>query len=125
FLVQELAAALAEGGDDPLALVEVDPEPAGVEEFELGLAVAEHLAKPRVVKQQPPVLVDDHQPRRAVVEGGTELPLVLGHVRFVPRQRLVEILPAPAYISGHRGLTPRSGREQVYHSFDPSVSAQQ
>ena len=72
------AAALAQRLDDPGAMVEVVPEPLGVEEMQLLLVVAQELAQARVVEEQPPVLVDDVEAGRAMFEDLAELALVLG-----------------------------------------------
>src|SRR5215211_6624432 len=55
-LVEELAAALAQRRNDPGAMIEVVPEPLGVEELQLVLAITHELAKAGVVEEQPPIL---------------------------------------------------------------------
>src|SRR5436190_11317439 len=61
-------------------MIEVMPERLGIEEMQLFLAVAEQLANPRVVKQQPAVLVDDVQPGRTVFENFAKLAFVLRNI---------------------------------------------
>ena len=85
FLVQELAAALAERLDDPGAMVEIVPEPLGVEEMQLLLVIAEELAKAGIVEEEPPVLVDEAEGGRAVLEEIAELAFVLGDLRLALR----------------------------------------
>jgi hypothetical protein len=41
---------------------------AGVAKVELGFAVAQNFAQPRVVEQEPPILVDHQQRRRAKLQ---------------------------------------------------------
>ena len=45
-------------------------------------SVAEQLAEPRIVEEQPAVLVDDQQGGRAIFEDLAQLPLVLGDLRI-------------------------------------------
>ena len=56
---KQLAAAHAQQFDDARAMVEVVPELLGIEELQLVLLVAEQVAQPPVVEQDPPLLVDD------------------------------------------------------------------
>ena len=79
-LVDELAAAFAQRLDDPRALLDVVPEQPGLDELKLILLVSEHFAQPRVVEQQPPVLVDDAHRRRAKFQNLAELPFLLGNL---------------------------------------------
>ena len=68
--------------DDARALVEVVPEPAGVDELHLFLVVAQQLAHAGVVEEQPTLLVDDVQAGRAVFEDFAELAFLLGDLRL-------------------------------------------
>lgn len=99
-LVQELAATLAQTPDDAGSVVEILPEPPGVEELELGLVVADHLAKPPLVQQKPPRLVDHHQPGRAVFEDLAQLPFLLGDPRLLPDHRGDVVDPENARAAG-------------------------
>src|SRR5208282_510832 len=63
--------------DDPRALIEVMPMHAGVAKVELFLAVAQNFAQPRVVEQQPAILIDHQQRRGAELQYLAELALVL------------------------------------------------
>ena len=86
-LVQQLTAALAKRFDDARALLEVVPELPRVDELHLLLAVAQHLAQARVVKEQTALLVDDDQACRAVFEDLAKLPLLLGDLRLALSRR--------------------------------------
>src|SRR5215203_4977544 len=77
----------AQAFDDAAALVEVVPEPARVEEHELVGVIAEQLAQAGIVEQEPPVLIDDVERRRAVFEDLAELALLLGDLRLALSQR--------------------------------------
>ena len=85
FLVQKLPAAVAQRCDDPGTLFEVVPELAGVDAVELVLRVSKQLAQPRVVKQQPAILVHDQQRRRTELQDFAELALVLGGLSIAGR----------------------------------------
>ena len=87
FLVEKLAAALAQGLDHPAALVEVVPEPFRIDLLHLARLVAEHVAEPRIVENEPPVLVDDEQAGRAVFQRLAKLALVLGELGLALRER--------------------------------------
>ena len=87
FLVEQCAAAFAQRLDDPSPLVEIVPERPRVDELHLLFAVAEQLAQPRVVKEQPPVLVDHDKARRAMLEDLAKLPLVLRDFGLVSGER--------------------------------------
>ena len=78
--IEKLAALLAQLIDDPRALIEVMPMQAGIAKIELGFAVAENFAQPRVVEQQPPILVDDQQRCGAKLQQLEELALMLGRL---------------------------------------------
>ena len=78
--IEKLAALLAQLVDDPRALIEVMPMHAGIAKVELGFAVAENFAQPRVVEQKPPILVDDQQRRGTELQKLEELALMLGRL---------------------------------------------
>ena len=59
-------------------MIEVVPETLRVEEVHLLFVIAQELAQPGVVEQQPPVLIDDVEAGRAIFEDLAELALVLG-----------------------------------------------
>ena len=59
FFVEQLAAARAQQLDHARTVLEVVPEPPGVEQFQFLFLVARQVAQPPIVEQQPPVLVDD------------------------------------------------------------------
>jgi len=54
-------------------MVEVVPEPLGVEEMQLLLLVAEDRAQSGVVEDEPPLLVDEAETCRAVFQPPTKL----------------------------------------------------
>ena len=128
---------LAQMLDDARALLEVVPEHPRVDEMQLVLAVAEHFAQPRVVEQQPAVLVDDQQRRRTEFQHFAELTFVLGSLgseggtafaclrgagRHPASARLGRSEPSIAGGSGQRppmphceSLPPREAGEAVTH----------
>ena len=79
-LVQKLPAALVQQRDDLRTLLAVVPELAGVDAVELVLLIAQEFAQPRIVEQQPAILIDDQQSRRAELQHLAELALVLGRL---------------------------------------------
>ena len=78
--IQNLAALIAQLVDDPRALIEVMPMRAGVAKVEFILAVSQNFAQPRVVEQQPAILIDHQQRRGAELQHLAELTLVLGRL---------------------------------------------
>ncbi len=58
---------------------------AGIAKVELVLPVSQNFAQPRIVKQQPAVLIDDQQRRRAELQYLTKLALVLGRLNSQSR----------------------------------------
>ena len=59
-------------------LFEVVPELASINAVELVLSVSKQLAQPRVVKQQPAILIHDQQRSRTELQDFAKLALVLG-----------------------------------------------
>ena len=76
-LVQQLAAARPQQFDDAGPMIEVVPEPLGVEQLQLCFLVARQVAQPPVVEEEPPVLVDHAHRGRTIVQDFVKLPLLL------------------------------------------------
>ena len=87
FLVQQLSAARPQQFDHARAMIEVVPEPPGVEQFQLLFLIASQFAQAPIVEQEPPILVDDIYRGGAKVENFAKLALLLGDLRLVLRQR--------------------------------------
>ena len=87
FLVQELATAQTQQFDDARSVIEVVPESLGVEEMQFFLLVAKQVAHPPVVKQDPPLLVDDADRGRTVIQDLAKLALLFENLRLVLGQR--------------------------------------
>ena len=86
-LIKDLAAALMQKANDPLAMTEVIPKLPGVEELELLLLIAEQLPQPPVVKQKATVFIDDIEPGGAVIQDFAKLTLLLSNLRLMLDQR--------------------------------------
>ncbi len=65
-LIQKLAAALAERLDDLRPVVEIVPELPRVELMQLLLGITQEFAQSGIVENEPPFLIDEAQPGRAV-----------------------------------------------------------
>ena len=78
FLVQQLSAARPQQFDHARAMIEVVPEPPGVEQVQLLLLIAGQFAQAPIVEQEPPILVDDVHRGGAEVEDFAKLALLLG-----------------------------------------------
>ena len=78
------------------SVIEVAPESLAVEEKQFFLLVAEQVAHSPVVKQDPPVLVDDADRRRAEVEDLAKLALLFENLRLVLGQRGYVVNPQHA-----------------------------
>ena len=98
-------------------MIEVVPETLCVEEVHLLFVIAQELAQPRVVEQQPPVLIDDVEAGRAIFEDFTELALVLGDLGHG-----VVVAGAWIFIS-HRGGGPVIGHLSLHRRAAPSWAA--
>src|SRR6185437_8160848 len=83
FLVEQLSAARAQQLDDASAMIEVVPEPFGVEQVQFLFAVACQFAQAPVVEQKPSVLVDHADGGWAKIENFPKLTLLLGDLRFL------------------------------------------
>ena len=83
-----------------VAMVEIVPKQLGVEQIELFLLVAEQVPHPPIVKQDPPVLVDDADRRRAEVQNFAKLALLLDDLRLVLGQRGDVVNPQHALAAG-------------------------
>src|SRR5829696_492206 len=122
-LVHELAAALAQRLDDPGAMVEVVPEPLGVEEMQLLLLVAEERAQSGVVEDEPPLLVDEAETRGAVLQEIVELALLLGDLRLALAQRRDVVDPQDALAADEADVTAAVGDLGVgdQHMDEPAL----
>ena len=78
FLIQQLSTAATQLSDDSIALIEVVPEPPGVEQLEFVFLVAGQFPQPCIVEQQSAIFVDHAQTGRTELQGLAELALMLG-----------------------------------------------
>src|SRR5262249_37142514 len=74
----ENTAAVTKLLDDALAVVQIVPESARVEQMKLVPAIAKQLADACIVEEQASVLIDDIQPGRAMFEDVQKLLLSIG-----------------------------------------------
>ena len=94
------------------------PEPLRIEEIHLLFVVAHEFATTGVVAEQPPILVDDVEGGRAVLEDLAELALVLGdrgRVRSLPvrgSSRTGAVVPS-SDISVSTDVPRRAGRPDL------------
>lgn len=84
--IEELPAACPQLVDDAVPVREVVPEPPGVEHHQLIFDVPGQFAQAPIVKQQPPLLIDDGHSRWAIVQNLAKLALLFGGLCFVLRQ---------------------------------------
>ena len=90
-------------------MVEIVPEPLGVEEMQLLLLVAEERAQPRIVEDEPPLLVDEAETGRAVLQELAELALLLGDLRLALAQRRDVVDPQDALAADEADVTAAVG----------------
>src|SRR3974390_2607999 len=81
------------------------PESSGVEEFEFFLRIAGQFTQAPIVKQEPPLFVDNTDHSRAIVEDFTKLALLFGNLHLVLRKRGDVIHPKNA-LAAHKTDLP-------------------
>src|SRR5262249_266370 len=88
----------------------VVPEHAGVAKIELVRSEAQRVGKERVMKQQPAILIDHQQRRRAELQYLAELAFVLGELPFTLRERSNIVDPQQA-LAAHEADMPAAVRD--------------
>src|ERR1700736_5163092 len=78
FFIQNLAASSPQLFDDPLALIEVMPKQTSIEEMKFALAISKDFAQTRIVKKEPPAVINDTNRGWGELQQLAQLTLVLG-----------------------------------------------
>src|SRR6185312_14370146 len=115
------SAARAQQLDDAGAMVEVVPEPFGVEQVQFLFAVACQFAQAPVVEQKPSVLVDHADGGWAKIENFPKLTLLLGDLRFLLCQFGDVVNPQNAFAADEADVATLIGDlhigQQQMHKF--------